>query len=230
MVRRVKQRFPELRVECITPGMIDKRLRILDMRWDCEYYKDGVERLKGSGGLDVVGEIGSEMSEAEIGRVLSVRDMTPVPKANIKKVTIGSPMRKKGVMDDRHNRRVSTGGMSAKLVINRTGSGRSTVDSTPLRGMSPKTIEEQDAEVKEMAPKEMDFAQEQDLAPKRKQSRGGLFGKGKKKEEVKSKEKDDVKGKEKVEDVKGKARAKDDDEPFGVPSVMRTSSGRPVLR
>jgi hypothetical protein len=195
IVNRVKKQYPELRHECITPGMIDKRLRILDETIDCLFFTEGLERVKlGCGDLD----LGSE-SEADVPK-------PSTPRANIKKVTIGAPQ------NGNHGRRVSTGGASAKITINRNGS---TVHSSPLHGMNspPKVKDGEPIELKEMP----------------------LKGKGKEKEHEKPNDKLALWKSKKIDGGKKIVEAneeeeKEEEEPFGVPSVMRTSSGRPVLR
>ncbi|KAF2154731.1 hypothetical protein K461DRAFT_291650 [Myriangium duriaei CBS 260.36] len=42
-IRKLKRAFPELVGCCITPGMVDRRLRTLDQIVDCDYWRIGLE-------------------------------------------------------------------------------------------------------------------------------------------------------------------------------------------
>lgn len=110
IVRRLKQRFPELQSECVTPGMVDKRLRILDLRVDWQGWKRAISNMPPTGHVDDF-DAGFDESSAA-----SNSSCSPIKANNAKKVLANVANKAR-----HHHRRVSTGGMSGKITITKRG-------------------------------------------------------------------------------------------------------------
>lgn len=200
IVYRVKQKFPYLQPECITPGMIEKRLQILDMRPQCDYFKRGMEVTdKNSRARE------NSRRDAFWMETLTEVDScggTDIEKTGPKPAIPSSSYRRRHDPND-HRRRVSTGGLSGKIVI---AKGKATVVSTQSPSSSfagrPRT-----------SPLTAIGGNGSSSAPSSPMRSFAKIGKGKKVVRLQTAEEE----------------SNDEEKLFGTPSVMRTSSGKPVL-
>ena len=207
IVYRVKQKFPRLQAECITPGMIEKRLNILDMRPHCAYFARGLELRE---------QHARDREQARRGDGAWLETLTEVDSCGGTDLErtgaqpggrVASPRKRHDPND--HRRRVSTGGLSGKIVI---AKGKATVVTNGAGGGSFGGGSGSSGSLgrPQTSPLTGNGRKTSDSVPP---SPAGSVAKGKGKKVVRS-----------------KTLEVGHDEPFGVPSVMRTSSGKPVLR
>lgn len=203
IVYRVKQRFPYLEGECITPGMIEKRLNILDLQPHCDYFKramalnDRHSRGRGS----------SRRDAAWLETLAEVDSCGGTDGENTGKATASSSAtpRKRHDPND-HRRRVSTGGLSGKIVI---AKGKATVVTNSGGGsFSPRPRTSPGLNSTENAGEMASSS-----VPSSPMVKFAKMGKGKKVVRLQEVEKN----------------SSGEEEMMGLPSVMRTSSGKPVL-